>query len=201
MARQEVNLYTAEFHAPVEFLSLTKTVVLWGVAVLAVLGWALAQRYVEGHAQDRLSQAQAAVAAAEHQLSATQMRLASHVPAPDLVAGAARATREAEAKERLLAALAQGAPLLRQGFSTAMTELARRPVPGLWLNQIRISGADLALAGETREAELVPRYVERLDGAAGFASQAYTRLRIDRQAVDGVLSFELNTRRDAESKP
>lgn len=113
-----------------------------------------------------------------------------------------RLTGERDAKTRLLRALSSQSLGNTAGFTWQLTGLARQRVPGLWLREIRIrrGGRELALVGSTLEADLVPRFIQRLGREAAFAGSEFKSLLVQRSAGDGEqLDFALST--DGEVQP
>lgn len=202
MPRQQINLYTAELHPRQQRLNLNRSAAIWGLALALGASLSLAQHIAENRAADRLATTEAALKQAQAAIDQAKTELALRKPSPALVAQTRQLEAEAQAKDALLLALEQGAPLLRQGFSPALAGLARHPLEGLWLTHIEIVGADLNLSGMARDAELVPRYVETLGTDASLGRGVYQSLKMTGAAqAPGLLQFELRARRSAGARP
>lgn len=200
--RQQINLYTAELRPQRAWLSLGCCLGLAALALGLAVGLVGLQARAERRAAEELEALKAHLAATQAELAEQQVRLARHVPAPELVRNVREREQTAAARDQLIAALVQGEPMARQGFSPLLTGLARHPQDGLWLDRIAIQAGELSLSGYAREAELVPRYVEALVGDAALGPRGFESLELAEEAErPGVLRFALHGRRPLEGQP
>lgn len=199
--RQEINLYQSVFRRkkdPFRSLNLLLIVCL----VLAACGflWGLKASEVSSlkdqtRAADQRRhhlQGQIRKLEAEHPVQTVNPRLKSRV-------AALRQGRES--RLRLLATLEERIPESEQGFSAYLRGLARQRVQGVWLSSFEISlkqTEKLLLEGQASQAELLPRYLQRLSREGSFAGVAFERMRLKR--VEGrqeVIRFSLATHKEA----
>ena len=87
-------------------------------------------------------------------------------PDPALESGVTELAAEFKAREDVLDALKGGTVGTTAGFSSYLRAFSRQRVEGVWLTGFDISagGADLTIAGRTLSADLVPAYLQRLNG-------------------------------------
>jgi len=73
------------------------------------------------------------------------------------------------------------------GYSALFVALARQSVPGVWLTHLVISGtaANIKMAGQTRSAELVPLYLEKLSNESSFSGTQFSNFKIKKADVIG----------------
>ena len=169
---QQVNLFQPIFRAERTLFATTFIAGFLGVttAVLVLL-WTFAWRQVV-----RLEHEVATVEAARLERSNALRRVGAGF-ASDPASITARAKELAagiERTERTLALIRQGAVGSTTGFSARLHALARPDVPGLWLTRIALTGRDAAFAGMTRDAAVIPRYLQSLAEDPAFAT-----LRVD----------------------
>jgi len=83
-------------------------------------------------------------------------------------------------KERLRNALKGDLFSEASGYSDLFIALAEQSVPGVWLTQLVISGtgANIKITGQTRSAELVPLYLERLSNETSFSRTRFDNVKI-----------------------
>lgn len=178
--KQQVNLYQPMFRrqrrvfSPVAMLQVLA--VVFG-ALLAIYGygqWQLARLGAE------LERLEARRVEAEQHTAALEQRYPPPQADAKLEAEVHRLGREVARKERLLAALSEGAFGNSTGFSAHLRSLARSQVQGLWLNGFVLAagGTEVALRGYALQPELVPVYLQRLAEQAPFKGRAFSELDI-----------------------
>jgi Tfp pilus assembly protein PilN len=113
---------------------------------------------------------------------------------PALEAGINALTAERDRKAQALAALSLREASGTEGFSPQFIGLARQRVNGLWLTNIEVSGAQLALTGVALSEELIPRYLRRLGSESVFAGTAFQQALLERAGDGNELRFELRTK-------
>jgi hypothetical protein len=85
-------------------------------------------------------------------------------------------------RQEVMNALKSGAAGTTAGFSEFMLAFSRQSLAGVWLTgfDIDAGGKDLTLSGRALAADLVPRYVERLNREPLMHGRQFSSLRIDR---------------------
>lgn len=109
--------------------------------------------------------------------------------------------RDVVFRRKLLANVDPSTSKVVGGFSEHLQGLARQHIEGMWLNEIELDegGQQLALVGQTRSPELVPRYIQRLSDEAAFEGHQFRIFRIhNTDSQGGLLSFELRSREVGE---
>jgi hypothetical protein len=83
---------------------------------------------------------------------------------------------------RALELLRSGAAGDTGGFSARLSALARRPVPGLWLDHVVLSGLNgaMSVGGSARDPKLVPSYLHGLAGEQALAGVRFDDFVIER---------------------
>ncbi len=73
------------------------------------------------------------------------------------------------------------------GYSDLFIALARQSVPGVWLTHLVISGSgvNIKMTGQTRSAELVPLYLEKLSNENSFSGTQFNNFKIKKADVIG----------------
>ncbi len=192
---QQINLYTAEFHPQRQWLTPQHCAQLWGAVLALGLLIAGALAWHNRSLQSEANTLQERVNSEQKNLAADQVVLASRKPSPALAAELNRSNAEEAAKNELLDALQNGALSGLHGYTPVLVGLARNTMDGLWLTAIEISGGDVNLQGQTRKADFVPAYIDKIVGDSGFGPREYRSLKL--HADDkGLLTFELRGHRE-----
>jgi hypothetical protein len=86
---------------------------------------------------------------------------------------------------RALALLEQGTEGQVTGFSARLTALARRPIEGLWLDHVVLSGLNgaMSVGGSALDPDLVPRYFRGLGAERALAGIRFDNFVIERPTV------------------
>lgn len=77
----------------------------------------------------------------------------------------------------------------REGFARYMQAFSRQAVDGLWLTGFSVSGVDVSIQGRVVKPELIPTYIQRLNGEPALKGRAFAALDLHRPAPrpsDGV---------------
>ncbi|ERS88638.1 fimbrial assembly protein [Marinobacter sp. EVN1] len=202
--QQQVNLYTAELRPNKQKLNATSALMALALVIVVVAGLAGLVRY-----QNQQLEAQAlAVERQNNQLEQVVARLQDEVlarqPDPDLEAALARVTETISRRQRLLGRIETLAISGHSGFSGRLSALARQVPDNLWLTGIRLESfpATLTLKGQTRSADLVPRYLERLGEEPAFIGETFSDFRISRpdgEAARQWVNFQIATENNGDT--
>ena len=191
-APQQINLHQQQVRGGAARLSPSFMLVAMAAAAVAMLViTVMAARTVE-RAEAQLAQLEGWQAVQAESLGA----LSSGDAAPfDCAASEARqrATRaQIAAQYAAVKSVASGAVGSVDGFSDRLLALARRPVGGLWLEQIVLSSEPQSarFRGIAESPELVPQFIQRLQQEASLTGQRFDVVQIH-SAKDGAYRFEL----------
>lgn len=180
--RQQINLYQPIFSEQRKALSAGS--VALGLAVIAC---ALAG--VAWYAQRGVGQLEITVQALREQNIKQQEQLeqagavrASRAKPVDLELRVRQLTATLSERERALQVLRSGAAGQTSGFAARMEALARRHVPGLWLDGMKLSGTSpsMSLQGATTNPDIVPLYLRSLASDTVLAGTRFDEFIIQR---------------------
>jgi hypothetical protein len=136
----------------------------------------------------RLERAVQSLEQQHHRQDATMAALnaarAADVSPEQMQARVAGLTAELAVRTRTLELLRSGTAGQVGGFSARLTALARRPLPGLWIDHVVLSGmsGSMTVGGSALEPDLVPRYLRGLAGEGALAGARFDDLVIERPA-------------------
>ena len=111
---------------------------------------------------------------------------AAEVPPEQIQARVATLTAELAVRTRTLELLHSGAAGQVGGFSRRLAALAHRPMAGLWIDHVVLSGMtdSMTVGGMALEPDLVPRYLRGLAEEGALAGARFDELVIERPATD-----------------
>lgn len=198
---QQINLYQpAVFIKTAPFAA--RRLLLAGAAwlVMLLLGYGIAYAFL-WRAEERLLKLEVRQEILRQRL--TELRRNNPERTPDLRLSERLLRLQAEKAERLplLTLLADRSPEDFAGFSEHLQGLAREDLAGIWLREIAVAGdgQSLLLVGSALRAELVPRYVQRLNRQAVFAGLEFARLSMNRsEERSDAIDFVLRTTREED---
>jgi hypothetical protein len=178
MTKQYINLYPAALRRQSPPLSATQLALASLVLVAALGAWSMVAR---GQAQALARQAadlDAQIAADRERVTALGKEMGARKGDPLLAAQLAGAESLLAARREAIAVLEQGRIGNSAGFSDYLRAFSRQTLNGLWLTGFDISagGAEMSIAGRTVDAELLPRYVRRLNAEQAFRGRSFAQL-------------------------
>jgi len=182
--RQQINLYqpAAEVRGGPFAAASALRVSGFAVACLAAV-WAYGEWRVL-----RLGRAVQSLEQQHHRQDATMAALnaarAADVTPEQMQTRVAALTAELAVRARTLELLRSGTAGQVGGFSARLAALARRPLPGLWIDHVVLSGMteSMTVGGTALEPDLVPRYLRGLAGEGALAGSRFDDLVIERPA-------------------
>jgi hypothetical protein len=161
----QINLYNAALRAKQHYIT-GPTVLLAALVIgVGVLG-------AQGYQQVRIAALTKEAADVEARLKDRQDEVAHLTADVKRLKPQKRTVAEVAAAEALLrghqqvaAAVDAGLIGTTEGFSDFMRALARRAVPGIWLNAVSVdaSGGGMSISGKTLDPNLLPGYIKRLN--------------------------------------
>lgn len=181
--RQQINLYQpAKVQAASGSFS-AATAVRAGVlaAVCLLTAW--------GYSMWRVVRLQRAVSSLEQQhqrqdatIAALSEARAAGMTPEQVQAQLTQLTAELAVRTRTLELLKSGAAGQVDGFSMRLAALARRPMPGLWIDHVVLSGMTdaMSVGGTALDPDLVPRYLRGLSDEHALSGARFDELVIER---------------------
>jgi hypothetical protein len=177
---QYINLYAASLREKRTFPSASQVALACLLAIAAVFAWS---RVAASRADELARQVQALdvrLAAERQRVAALGQALGARktgtAAEAELGAEQARLARRRE----VLALLEGGAIGATGGFSDVLRGFARQSMQGLWLTgfDVAAGGAELAISGRATDAELVPKYIRRLNAEKVFQGRSFAALKM-----------------------
>lgn len=161
---QQINLYQPIFRKQkrrFSALAMLQAVGLVAAGVTLMAGYVAWQ---VGTMRSELRQAEQKLAGASKRLADVTRQFGGRERGPTIAERIERLEREIAERERVREILRQGIFSNTEGFSPYFVALARQHQPGVWLTALDITGAaeQMSLSGRSIDAELVPRYLQKL---------------------------------------
>jgi hypothetical protein len=179
---QQINLYNPAFERKRDLLSLPGLVTAWMIAFGVVLVVVLAMMVRASDLEHDLARASAERDAAQMEMTRLAGQLASRKPDPGLAADVARLEQAVAGRQEVMSTLQAGVIGDMHGFSAHLTAFARQSFSGLWLTGLKVAsaGQDVVLEGRAIRPELVPSYLQRLNGEKVMRGHAFAELEMHR---------------------
>lgn len=177
---QQINLFNPLFLRQEHYFSAKTMVQALGViAVVLVAFYAVAYLQMRGLEAQRV-ETEAQGAKSRQQLTDLSAKAKGRGKSAALADELQRAENTLKGQQQLLAALRGEALGDTDGFSRYLTAFARRPLDGLWLTGIAVgaSGTTLDLRGLALRPELVPAYIQMLNGEQALRGRSFGELQL-----------------------
>lgn len=194
---QHLNFYDQLDKTVVPLFSAKRqALVIAFVAVIMVIIYAalLSNKMGISNELEQLQRQQQLVASELEQLQAKKSRLERD---SDLTAEISYLQNSIAFRRRLLVSIDPGDQSAENGFSAHLQGLARQHIKGMWFTEIQLQqgGRQLALMGETKAPEYVPRYVQKLTREEIFEGHQFRVLRLTTAETNsGLINFELRAK-------
>jgi hypothetical protein len=199
--RQQVNLYqpTGEVRTgePLPFAAGTAAIIAAAVCASLLGIWGFGVWRV-GHLERALETLRREQQQQTETMTALSAARAAGVSADQLNATVRDLSSALDTHARALELLREGGAGQLSGFSARLSALARRPVEGLWLDHVVLSGLNgaMSVAGSALDPDLIPRYLHGL-----AAEPALQGVRFDDFAIERPDSRPAQEPASGESPP
>lgn len=183
--KQQVNLLDKRFRESESVLSGKRIFSIWG-GLIALLALYSGYSYYENI---RLTD-EAATLKVQHQTVVARLddmtRKAQPGQSSQLENEVAFLNQEKEKKIRINSVLSGADIGNTTGFSGHMEGLARQVVPKIWLKAVRIDegGKSLGIYGSALDAEIVPRYLQKLSDETAYAGADFKTFIMERPELE-----------------
>jgi hypothetical protein len=198
---QQINLFNPLFRKQ-GFSFTSATAMLYGAGIAVALMAAVA-----AYANYELRAAQAAAQAVDAEYQAVVARrdalaaaVAALKPNPELEKEVLALEATLFSRREVVDTLKSGAIGNTQGFSAYMLAFSRQSLSGLWLTGFDVAGNELAIQGRTLNADLVSKYLVRLNQEKALNGRQFGAMRINRQAAAPVTAAEPAKKGEAAAK-
>jgi hypothetical protein len=195
---QQINLFNPLFR-PKGFSFTSAKAMLYGAGIALVLA-AAAAVYVETGVRGAQAVAQAvdadykAAVAKRDQLVA---EIAALKPSAQLEQEVIGLESTLQGRREVVDTLKSGAIGNTRGFSDYMLAFSRQNLNGLWLTGFDVAGNELAIQGRTLNADLVAKYLNRLNQEKALNGRQFGVMRISRPSVATLAATDAAKKGDA----
>ena len=172
--KQRINLYQPSLQ-PVQhryaLAGLVRNCVI--IVVLFALGVGGLQFQLQQQ-QRQLASMNQAVQQKTEELTNLQQALDNRQPEQSLVLQVEQLNTEISQKQQLLQYLTTDQQASRPAFAAVMQQLSEQDLPQFWLRSFRLGKQGIEFDGVTRDAALVPRWLQQLGQSAYFSGQHFS---------------------------
>ncbi|WP_101758874.1 hypothetical protein [Oceanicoccus sp. KOV_DT_Chl] len=191
---QHLNFYSQLDRAVEPALSARQQVWLLAALVVVMLVSYVALAVSSNGLQNEREQLQRQQASIADTLTVLQARKAKLERESKVDGEIALLQSDIQFRRELLANIDPNSAVLEKGFADHLSGLGRQHIDGMWFTEIQLhnGGRQLALLGQTKAPELVPRYIQKLAHESVFSGHEFRvfRLKVPKQQKH-LLEFEL----------
>lgn len=198
---QHLNLYSQLERATEPPFSARQQAIIIGLAAALMLGIFVISLVAKNSSANELHRVQAEQEAISQSVKELQSQKTKLEKNEALDKEIAMLENEIKFRYQLLESIGSGGESAQIGFSAHLQSLARQHVDGMWFTEIRLleGGSQLALSGQTRQPEFVPRYLQKLRSETVFTGHQFRVLRMHTPTEqDNLLDFELRANEVAQ---
>lgn len=197
---QYINLLGPAFRKQRLLLTLNRAVLLLAVVIVTMTGMLVYDRYRVDGLREELASAQGLLKA-QNVFTGRLKGDGALKGNPVLDAEIQRLEAELKSARDSMAVLEGGALGNRDGFARYMQAFSRQALDGLWLTGFSVGGSgEVAIRGRVVRPELIPTYIQRLNGEAALKGRAFAALEMHRPAAAPAVAAEAG-KQAAPEKP
>jgi len=177
---QNINLLGPAFRKPRLVLTLGRTVALVAATTVVMTGLLAYDRHRVDGLREELASAQGLMKA--QSVYTSRLKGDGAQKGNSVLEGEIqRLEADLKSARESMGVLEGGALGNRDGFARYMQAFARQSLDGLWLTGFSVGGGgDVTIQGRVVRAELVPTYIQRLNGEPALKGRAFSALEMHR---------------------
>lgn len=178
---QYINLLGPSFRKQRIALTLSRALLLAGIAAVVMAGLQIYNRQLAGGLQEELASAQMLLKA-QSVYTARLLGEKSAKPGNSVLdTEVQQLEQELKSARNSIGVLEGGALGNRDGFARYMQAFSRQAIDGLWLTGFTVAGSgDVSIEGRVMKPELVPAYIQRLNGEPALKGREFSALEMRR---------------------
>lgn len=190
--KTSVNLYQPCLMPQPQHYRLSSLLRLFGFMALLLAVLQLFLQWQNRQVQLQQEQQQHLISAKTTELDNLQQALANQQPDLVLQQSLQQLSTFNQQRQQLLHLLQHSSDEARPAFSQVMLDLAQADRSGFWLTQFRLGAAQVSFHGMTRDASLLPSWLQQLGQNAYLRQRSFAQVSL-MPAGDGYLAFEINS--------
>ena len=173
---QQINLFTDAFKPPKVKLPLEQIIAFPILALIIFIGISFALSSYLASQKSELIDLQKKHEEMTKRLSVLTEKAEKLRQDEGLIAANQRLNKTLIARRNMISTLDRVVLKEAEGFSHLLISLARQKEDGLWLTSIQLGGSDrqMILEGQTKKAELVPSYLQKLRNEPSFLGRNFS---------------------------
>lgn len=180
---QYVNLLGPAFRKQRLLLTLNRTLLLAAVAVVIMAGLQMYNRQLVSGVREELASAQMLLKAQSVYTARLLGENSSKQGNTALDSEVRQLEQELKSARNSMSVLEGGALGNREGFARYLQAFSRQALDGLWLTGFTVAGSgDVSIEGRVMRPELVPAYIQRLNGEPALKGREFSALELRRPA-------------------
>lgn len=201
-AKQQLNLYTQEFKAPVLPENIKRLLLLLALNFILVLIVSATTSGISFWYQQRLLGVQQQRDFIQQQLHEERRNKPPLLPRDDLLQKKSILENQINSHRKILSYLTQGKFNSSQSLTPLVEQLGEQSIDGVWLESFVITrlGQDVALAGYVDDPAKLSPYVTSLIQRSAYKGKAFRHINVSNLTDNGQLAFELNTQPKKEKE-
>ena len=178
---QNINLLDTGLKKPRRQLTLVTLLNCLGAIVVVLFVVQVFLQFQVNGLSGELRRAQEMLNAQRAEAQKQTAQAAAHKPDPQLEAQIAKLQSELRQAGEAMAALKGDSFGDRQGFAEYLRAFSRQSQDGVWLTAFTIAGGgELEIRGRALRPDLVPAYIQRLNGEDVLAGSSFARFEMNR---------------------
>lgn len=189
--KHNVNFYFDEFKPKKQIISLKKALMLTVIITLLVIFFAFTSAQKAQQKQQSLAKMRILVAEKRALVSEFENALKSRKLDPKLTELIVQLQKKIEIKQQITQQIQDRSQNQINGYSQLMADLSQTMPTGIWLNKISFSDVQIELAGATQQAQLLPKWLQKLEQSTYFNDRAFNNLQLSNIENKNLTTFNV----------
>lgn len=189
--KHNVNFYFDEFKPKKQIISLQKGLILVGLTTLLIIFFALSSAQQAQQKQQSLEQMRQLVTEKRALVSEFENALQNRKLDPKLTELIAQLQKKIEIKQQITEQIQHRSQNQINGYSQLMADLSQTMPTGIWLNKISFSDDQIELTGATQQAQLLPKWLQKLEQSSYFNDREFNNLQLNSMDNKNLTTFNV----------
>ncbi|GEM_PF-3307676 len=199
--KHNINFYFDEYKPKVQLLTFTNLLIACVFMIFLVGCVSAYTHHLSKQSAQQLKKMQQTVSNKKILVAEFETALKDRKLDPKLTALVAELQNKIQIKQQIMQQIERVTENQKSGYSILMSDIAGTIPQGIWLTGINFSDDEIALTGLSKQAHLLPQWLQNLGQSDYFRDQEFEQMELLNQSEQNLTQFQVVSTHSAGENP